>query len=516
MKKKELLKDNDSQKDVKNLLQGLMALKNKYRIAQDDVYEALKYALALGFKNESGYNVFVEANSSITDSTLDFEANTMVVADDVEAVKMGQTMLSDIVDVCPTAQVGDKVLIKKFGLGATREWSRKSISIFTNVLNEQCRIKQLELLITRYKNRETKLVRGKIEGHLQGGFFVRLDDDTLCFLPKAQISPLDNLDNQPTQYIRAVISNVLEEKNKGKAQIILSRSNADFVRALFFSVVPELKEETIAIKAIARIPGRTTKIVVASNNSNVRALGTILGVNNDRINAVKSEINNENINIINWMSEENELIEKIIKPVRAIAIKTVQNDEGEEAKYIVVNDEELPLAFGSKRINNNILKQLYGENTQIVGLIEANDLGLMAKIKEQKIIQAPEEKIVTQKTTEIREEKTKKSTLAELKETLSADSASRKGLTLEEKLAAEEKAKKEREERNLARKNRQSKFVTFKKEEKSDEDDIIKKQNEILSKQYQSLEITGDDYNEDDYNEDVELESDFEDFYDEE
>lgn len=161
--------------------------------------------------------------------------------------------------------------------------------------------------------------------------------------------------------VRALIVDV--RRYAHKVRVILSRSHPDFVRKLFELEVPEILEEVIEIKGIARESGHRTKIAVFSTDSEVDCVGACVGVRGVRIKSVVDELNGEKIDIVKWSDTPEELLPNALKPAGVSGI--VLSSE-ERSASIVVPDEQFSLAIGKRGQNVRLASRLTDWNLDVI------------------------------------------------------------------------------------------------------------------------------------------------------
>ena len=155
--------------------------------------------------------------------------------------------------------------------------------------------------------------------------------------------------------IKIYICNVVK-LGKG-TKITASRAHADLVKRLFELEVPEIYDGTIEIKGIVREAGSRTKMSVCSKNPNVDAVGSCIGNNSSRINAIIKEIKGEKIDIITWNENPKFYIAEALKPCEVIAIEL---NETERIAKVVVPNEQLSLGIGKEGQNVRLAARLTG------------------------------------------------------------------------------------------------------------------------------------------------------------
>ena len=137
--------------------------------------------------------------------------------------------------------------------------------------------------------------------------------------------------------------------------IELSRTNPKFLEKLIESAVPEVKDGIIKIYTSARIPGVRSKVAVSSLNPKIESIGTIIGRNGVRINAVSNELNGENIDIIEYSNKPEIFIARALSPA---IVKNVQIDEHNALAIVEIDSEQKAKAIGKNGINITLASML--------------------------------------------------------------------------------------------------------------------------------------------------------------
>lgn len=151
------------------------------------------------------------------------------------------------------------------------------------------------------------------------------------------------------------------EHDEAKAQLILSRGNAEFIEYLFRQEVPELDNGSVEIRAIAREAGRRTKIAVMSTVPGVDPVGTFVGGRGVRVQAIMNEIGDrEKIDIINWSENPQEFIREALSPAEVNKVEI----DGKKAKVYVAEDQQ-SIAIGRQGQNVRLASKLTGYDIDI-------------------------------------------------------------------------------------------------------------------------------------------------------
>lgn len=156
---------------------------------------------------------------------------------------------------------------------------------------------------------------------------------------------------------------LLEVKKTSKGpQIILSRSNANFVKKLFMLEVPEVYEGIVEIKSIAREPGERSKIAVWSKDDKVDCVGACVGMRGSRVKNIVKEMQGEKIDIVKWNDDIKEYISAALSPAKIYDIKI---DKEKKSALCVVENDNLSLAIGKHGQNVRLASKLTGWNIDI-------------------------------------------------------------------------------------------------------------------------------------------------------
>lgn len=156
---------------------------------------------------------------------------------------------------------------------------------------------------------------------------------------------------------------VLEVKNSSKgSQIIVSRSHPGLIKRLFELEVPEINQNVVTIKSIAREAGKRSKIAVYAEEQNIDAVGACVGARGNRINRVVEELNGERIDVIPWSSEPAEFIANALPPAQVLMTRVNEEQKAAEA---IVADNQLSLAIGKEGQNARLAAKLTGYKIDI-------------------------------------------------------------------------------------------------------------------------------------------------------
>jgi len=216
-----------------------------------------------------------------------------------------------------------------------------------------------------FVQRKGEIISGTVVRYEGGTLIVNLNNRTEAFMPKTE--QIMGETHHPSERIRCLILDVREVSNQVK--IILSRTHPEFIRRLFELEVPEVSENIIEIKALAREAGYRTKIAVISNDSKVDAVGACVGVRGSRIKNIVEELGGEKIDIVRWSDSSQVLIANALMPAKASEI-ALCFELGRAT--VVVTDDQLSLAIGKHGQNVRLAARLTGWDIDILTPDEYN------------------------------------------------------------------------------------------------------------------------------------------------
>jgi N utilization substance protein A len=177
------------------------------------------------------------------------------------------------------------------------------------------------------------------------------DEGNELHLPKQEQIPSDNYRKGET--IRAIVKEVQNENNNPR--IILSRTSPDFLRRLLEAEVPEINDGLIAIRRVARMPGERAKVAVESFDDRIDPVGACVGVKGSRVHGIVRELQNENIDVINFSNNIQLFIQRALAPAK---VTTIKLDEENHKAEVYLQPEEVSLAIGKGGINIKLASML--------------------------------------------------------------------------------------------------------------------------------------------------------------
>lgn len=226
--------------------------------------------------------------------------------------------------------------------------------------NLQGRIMDIEKanLYNLYKDKLGEIVIGEVYQAWKKEILVMDENDNELRLLKQDQIPTDNFRKGDT--VKAIVDKV-EMKNNNPV-ILLSRTTPKFLERLFEQEVPEIFDGLITIKKVVRIPGERAKVAVESYDERVDPVGACVGVKGSRIHGIVRELRNENIDIINWTTNTQLLVQRALSPAKISSIK-VSDEDGKI--YVSLKPSEVSLAIGKGGSNIKLASELVGKEIEV-------------------------------------------------------------------------------------------------------------------------------------------------------
>ena len=279
----------------------------------------------------------------------------------------------EVVDVVedPSTQVDVKEARKKSGeeldvgedfveIIPLETFGRRLVVSAKQNLNQRIKEIERESIYNEYSSTIGEIVVGEIYQIRKGkGEILVIHNKNELILPRNEQIYKERYKKGDT--IRAVVKEV--RKGASNPVVIISRADPQFLMRLFEIEIPEIYDGIIEIKKIAREPGDRAKVAVLSHDDRIDAVGACVGMKGVRIHAIVRELNNENIDVINYSEDTNQFITKALSPAKLLSIEV--DDENKKAAVLVAADQ-VSLAIGKNGQNVRLASKLTGYDIQLV------------------------------------------------------------------------------------------------------------------------------------------------------
>ena len=318
--------------------------------------ESFRSVLSKMFGNDDNFDVIVNPDKG----DCEIYQNLEVVPDGEVENPNKQISLSEAqADDDPDCEVGEdhtrKIDFAKFG--------RRAILNLRQTLASKILDLQKDAIYNKFKALEGQLVAGEVYQVWKREVLLLDEDKNELLLPKEEQIPTDIY--RKGDVVRAVIEKVDNTNNNPK--VIVSRTSQNFLRRLFEQEVPEIHDGLIVIRAVARIPGERAKIAVESYDDRIDPVGACVGVKGARIHGIVRELRNENIDVINYTSNPQLLIQRALSPAK---ISSIRMDNENMHSEVFLRPEEVSLAIGKGGLNIKLASILTGYSIDVYRDVE--------------------------------------------------------------------------------------------------------------------------------------------------
>ena len=341
------------------IMEALNQITRERRVDKALLYETLEIGLTTAVKKKYGNNAVVHVEIDEESGQLrPYLVKTVVEDEDEIEDPVCQLTLEEAHEIAPNLKVGDEVrILLKFA-----EFGRNAIALAKQVLVQRVREVERGKIFDEYKNRVGEVLTGTVQQQDRTGVLVTLGKAE-AFLPKRETIRRERWHQGLP--IKAYVLEVLDV-TKGP-QVILSRTHPGLIEKLFESEVPEIYDDIVDIKSVARDAGGRTKIAVYSKDDRVDAVGACVGMKGSRVQAVVKELSGERVDIVPWSEEAQQFVTKALSPAR---VQNMRVDRDKQEMTVVVEDDQLSLAIGREGQNVRLAVKLTGWKIDLVSSSE--------------------------------------------------------------------------------------------------------------------------------------------------
>jgi N utilization substance protein A len=235
---------------------------------------------------------------------------------------------------------------------------RRLITLAKQSLNQKIREIEKDVIYNEYKELLGEIVVGDIYQIRKSDILVNHNKNELV-LPRSEQIPFERYKKGET--VRAIVKEV--KKGNSGPVIIISRADNLFLRRLFEIEIPEIYDGIIEIKSIAREPGERAKVAVESQDTRIDAVGACVGMKGVRIHAIVRELNNENIDVINYSEDPFTFIQKALAPAK---LKKIEIDEDQKKAVVNADTDQVSLLVGRNGVNIRLAMKLTGYEIEVI------------------------------------------------------------------------------------------------------------------------------------------------------
>lgn len=293
---------------------------------------------------------------------LEIWRNREIVPDGEVEDENSQIALSQAIKIEPDFEVGEEateeIRLEHFG-------RRSILSMRQNLVAKIIELEK-DSLYKKYSERVGEIITGEVYQVWKREILLLDDEGNELILPKSEQIPTDYF--KKGDAVRAVVSKV--EMRNNNPVVILSRTATEFLERLFEMEVPEVFDGLITIKNIVRVPGERAKVAVESYDDRIDPVGACVGMKGSRIHSIVRELKNENIDVINYTTNAQLLIQRSLSPAKITNIKI---DEENKKAEVFLKPDQVSLAIGKGGYNIKLASKLTGYDLDVYRETDEDD-----------------------------------------------------------------------------------------------------------------------------------------------
>lgn len=335
----------------REILTVVETVSNEKGLNPEDVFEAIEQALVVSTKKKIYTDQpEVAIRVAIDRKTGDYDTFRFwtVVADEDHEMPACQDAISDLnPDEWAIGDVREEQI-------DSIEFGRIAATQAKQVIIQKIREAERAVIADAFEDRIGEMIYGEVKKQTRDGFIIDLGDKAEGYLSRDQMLPREQL--RVKSRINAILSQVNRE-NRG-SQLLLSRTSPEMLTALMQKEVPEIAEEIIEIRDVARLPGTRAKISVKTNDNRIDPVGACIGMRGTRIQAVQQELDSERIDVVVWSDDPAQYIISALEPADVNSI--ILDEDAMTADIIFATNDQLARAIGSQGQNVRLASELTG------------------------------------------------------------------------------------------------------------------------------------------------------------
>lgn len=332
-----------------NLIDSFQEFKEFKNIDRPTIISVLEEVFRSMIRRRYGTDENVDIIVNPDNGDLEIWRTRVVVEDEFSEDDDLEIELAEAHKHDPDLEIGDdhieQVTLESFG--------RRAILAARQTLVSKILELEKDEIFKKYKDREGELVTGEIYQIWKKETLVLDDEGNELILPKTEQIPADYFKKGDS--VRAVVHKV--EMLNSNPRIIISRTAPSFLQRLFELEVPEIFDGLITIKKIVREPGERAKVAVESYDDRIDPVGACVGMKGSRIHGIVRELRNENIDVINYTTNNLLYIQRALSPAKISSIKL---DDEEMTAAVYLKSDQVSLAIGRGGHNIKLAGKLTG------------------------------------------------------------------------------------------------------------------------------------------------------------
>ncbi len=241
-------------------------------------------------------------------------------------------------------------------------FGRRMISLASQNLNQKIKEVEKDNIYQEYNSKVGEIIVGEIYQVKRNEILI-VQNKIEMKLPREEQIPNEPYRYRKNQTLKTIVKEVRRNGAGGLPEIILSRTSDQFLAKLFEIEIPEIYDGIIQIKAIARDPGERSKVAVQSYDDRIDPIGACVGMKGIRIHSIVRELNNENIDLVEYSDDPILYISRALSPAK---VNDIRISPDVRSATIIVPEEQIPLAIGKNGQNVRLASELTGYSLSLI------------------------------------------------------------------------------------------------------------------------------------------------------
>lgn len=298
------------------------------------------------YETDDNFDIIVNADKG----DLEIWRFREIVDDDSEDIwDHDKISLSDAQKIEPDFEVGEEVAEQIY----LEDFGRRAVTTARQTLMQKVKDLEKDIIFQKYKDLVGEIISGEVYQVLGKEVLLIDAEGNEISIPRGEQIPKDRYRKGET--VRAIVHKV--EMVNGNPKIILSRTSPVFLERLFEQEVPEVYDGLITIKKAVREPGERAKVAVESYDDRIDPVGACVGMKGSRIHAIVRELQNENIDVINYTENLELFVQRALSPAKISSIKI---DKDNNRIMVYLKPDQVSLAIGKGGLNIKLASRLAG------------------------------------------------------------------------------------------------------------------------------------------------------------
>ena len=342
--------------DSKEILAVVEGVSNEKGIEESIIFNALEVAIASAsqrhFHEDAEISVSIDTSSGVYTTS-----RSWIVANEDDPDFHIETHKTSTDAGKETGELHTEVV-------ENIDFGRIETQAARQIMMQKVREAERENIVSKFRAQNNTLMNGIVKRVTRDNIIVEINNDVEAILPRDQLLPGEIY--KINDRIRAILQ-IKEIEGRG-AQLMLSRVCPEMVTELFRIEVPEINEDVIEIRGIARDAGSRSKIAVKTNDGRIDPVGACVGMRGSRVQSVSGELGNERIDIIIFEDNPAQMVINALSPAK---VESIVMDEDNRSMELAVNEDNLALAIGARGQNIRLASRLVGWELNIISSEEA-------------------------------------------------------------------------------------------------------------------------------------------------